>query len=66
NFLTHLQYGRVKEHHIEMLSKLVLGHPVCPKTDFENRPWKDALLVTLRHGVCKWGNEVAIKNYCRD
>ena len=36
-----------------MLQELVLGHPKAPPTNFNSKPWNEALLVTPWHAVRK-------------
>lgn len=64
DFLQHLRYGRVQEHHIDMLRKLVVTHPECQPTDFAETPWRDVSLVTPRHAVRKQWNDAAVQKHC--
>ncbi|KAF8589174.1 hypothetical protein K439DRAFT_1286976, partial [Ramaria rubella] len=66
DFLRHLRYGNVKEHHIKMLKNLVLTNKHCRTTDFENGPWKDASLVTPRHAVRTRWNAAMLRKHCKD
>ncbi|OCH93887.1 hypothetical protein OBBRIDRAFT_711095, partial [Obba rivulosa] len=66
DFLQHLRYGNVKEHHVEMLRKLVITNPDCEPTDFSSPPWNDAALVTPRHAVRKQWNASAVRKHCRE
>ena len=65
-FLRHARRGDCKPDHIKMLRKLVLTNPECPPTDFSQGPWKDAVLVTPRHGVRIPWNEEAVRKHCRE
>ncbi|KAI5824427.1 hypothetical protein K523DRAFT_356856 [Schizophyllum commune Tattone D] len=56
--------GRVPPSDLEMLSTLVLSNPACPPTDFAQKPWKDASLVTLRHAVRDEWNDAAVRQHC--
>lgn len=38
DFLQHVQYGNVQEHHIEMLQKMVIMNPNCGLTNFSSPP----------------------------
>jgi len=50
----------VMEGHIVMLHQFIVMHDDCPPTDFTTPPWKDVLLVTLRHVVrMKWNSMTA-------
>jgi len=66
DFLRHLRHGRVEDHHMEMLRKLVITDKSCPPTDFSQQPWKHAKLVTPRHGVRMRWNACAVTKHCRD
>jgi hypothetical protein len=66
DFLRHLRHGCVEEHHMEMLRKLVITNKLCPPTDFSRPPWKEAKLVTPRHGVRTRWNACAVNKHCRD
>jgi len=46
DFLTHLRYGRVEEHHLALLREQIIGRPNSPSTDFNSAPWNAASLVT--------------------
>ena len=57
DLLQHIRHGNCNERHIAMLRQVIVTHNDCPVTDFTTSPWKDALLVTLRHAVrMKWNN----------
>ena len=46
-----------------MLRAQLISDPRCPETDFTTVPWRDAGLVTPRHGVrMKW-NEAAVEEF---
>jgi hypothetical protein len=62
--LQHIRYGNCRQEHIDVLKKLVIDHPDCPRTDFNSSPWKDARLVTPRHAVRTQWNSAAIRKYC--
>ena len=63
DFLRHLRFGRVQEHHIKMLRSLVLTNPGCMETDFSSEPWTNASLVTPRHAVRRLWNEAALQQH---
>lgn len=65
DLLKHARHGRCERRHIEMLEKLVLTSPDCPPTDFENGPWKNAILVTPRNEVRRQWNRAAVQQHCR-
>ena len=65
DFLQHLHYGRVQEHHVHMLRTLVLGDSHMPPTDFKSEPWQDASLVTPHHKVRIRWNELALRKHCQ-
>lgn len=66
DFLTHLRYGHVQEHHLSMLQKQIVKNPACEPTDFGSKPWNDTPLVTPRHAVRIQWNEAAIRKHCQD
>ncbi|KAJ8584894.1 hypothetical protein M405DRAFT_746216, partial [Rhizopogon salebrosus TDB-379] len=66
DFLRHLRHGCVEEHRMEMLRKLVITNKLCPPTDFSRPPWKEAKLVTPRHGVRTRWNACSVNKHCRD
>ncbi|OCH87120.1 hypothetical protein OBBRIDRAFT_709540, partial [Obba rivulosa] len=66
DFLTHLRYGRVQEHHLHMLRKLVITDASAEPTNFTTAPWKDAPLVTPRHSVRRQWNKSAVRKHCRE
>ena len=37
---------------------MMLSNMDCPRTDFSQSPWKDAVLITPQHLVCRLWNEV--------
>jgi len=49
--LQHVHHGNCDERHIVMLRQFIVTHDDCPPTNFTTPPWKDVLLVTLRHVV---------------
>ena len=66
DFLTHLRYGHVQEHHLSMLRAQIVKNPACKPTDFSSKPWNDAPLVTPRHAVRTQWNEAAIRKHCQE
>ncbi|KAG1836487.1 hypothetical protein F4604DRAFT_1519928, partial [Suillus subluteus] len=66
DFLHHLRYGQVQEHHIKMMCTLVVSNSDCLPTDFTIEPWNDAALVTLQHAVQKVWNEAALRKHCQE
>ena len=66
DFLTHLRYGRVQEHHLTMLHHQIVEHPHCLPTDFSTPPWNEAALVTPRHAVHTLWNDSAVCKHCSE
>ena len=66
DFLTHLRYGQVQEHHLTMLRHQIVKHPHCLPTDFSTPPWNDAALVTPQHAVCTLWNDSAVRKHCSE
>lgn len=66
DFLTHLRYGHVQEHHLSMLRKQIITNAACEPTDFSSEPWNDAPLVTPRHAVRTQWNDAAIRKHCQE
>ncbi|KZT22832.1 hypothetical protein NEOLEDRAFT_1035141, partial [Neolentinus lepideus HHB14362 ss-1] len=66
DFLWHLRRGQVRDHHIEMLRRLIITHPECPPTNFGIEPWSTAALVTPRHAVREAWNQAAVEKHCRN
>ena len=55
--LQHVRHGNCDKRHIVMLHQFIVTHNDCPPTNFTTPPWKDVLLVTLRHVVwMKWNS----------
>ncbi|KAF8577433.1 hypothetical protein K439DRAFT_1364700, partial [Ramaria rubella] len=65
-FLRHLRYDQVKEHHIQKLRRLVLTNKDCPVTNFENTEWKDVSLITPRHAVWTRWNAAMLQKHCKE
>ncbi|KAG8945718.1 hypothetical protein FRC04_000577 [Tulasnella sp. 424] len=51
---------------LRTLRTLVLTSPECEATDFGTAPWKDAILVTPRHGVRTQWNAEALRKHCAE
>lgn len=66
DFLRHARHGTCEPHHIEMVRKLILTDPECPKTDFTEGPWSHATLITPRHAVRMAWNEEAVRKHCAE
>lgn len=64
--LQHVRYGNCQREHIEEIKKLILTERDCPTTDYDAFPWKNARLVTPRHGVRVLWNSAAIRKHCVD
>ena len=65
SILSRLRVGKCNEDDIRIIQSLTLNHPNCPKTDFENSPWLDAILITTRHTVREAWNAACLKRHCR-
>jgi len=65
SFLHRSRYGLCTDEDIELLRGLVLGSKHCPETNFEDRPWSEAVLITSRHCVRTQWNEASIERHCR-
>lgn len=63
-FLSSLRKGEVRPEHLTMLKGLVLGHELCPVTDFNQEPWWSAVLITPRHAVRNQWNDHALTKHC--
>jgi hypothetical protein len=63
DFLQHLRFGQVQQHHIKMLRTLLLTNPNCLETDFNSALWTDAALITPRHAVRRLWNEAALRQH---
>jgi len=66
DFLKHLRFSRVQEHHILMLRTLVLTNHKCIATDYSNAPWNNASLVTPRHAVRRLWNDTALQKHGKE
>ena len=68
DFLQHLRFGQIQEHHVQMLRTLLVTHPTCVETDFSSKPWNDVALVTPCHTVRQLWNEAALGQHgqCTD
>lgn len=66
DILSRLRHGRVSRSDIDILRGLVLGHPNCPATNFDDAEWKKAALVTSRHGVRRAWNDTALRKHCKE
>jgi hypothetical protein len=66
DFLTHLRYSHVEEHHLALLREQIIGCSGSPSTDFNSAPWNAASLVTPRHSVRQQWNEAALQKHCRE
>ena len=64
NLLQNVRYGSCKEGHIELLRSLIITNPDSPMVNYDEEPWKSAVLVTPRHGVRKLWNTAAAKKAC--
>jgi PIF1-like helicase len=63
--LTNLRKGHVQEEDISMLRGLIIGKSTPGPTDFDVDIWKNASLVTPRHGVRVAWNKLMSRNWCR-
>ncbi len=67
DFLVHLRYGRVQPDHLKMLRSLVVGGTgTQPPQSLSGSEWREAALVTPRHGVRKAWNTRAARKSCAD
>ena len=66
DFLYHLRHGYLREHHIELLRRLVLSHPNVPHSNPLDPKWKDAVLITPRHAVRIEWNAHALRRHCTE
>ncbi|KAI0261448.1 hypothetical protein BC834DRAFT_790249, partial [Gloeopeniophorella convolvens] len=64
DFLRHLRRGEVQSNHIDMLKTLVLTDKSCLPTNFGEKPWSEALLVTPRRSVRNLWNDAALQSHC--
>ena len=64
DFLTHLCYGWVQEHHLMMLHHQIVKHSGCMPTDFSTAPWNDSALVTSWYAVHTLWNDSAVCKHC--
>ncbi len=65
NILSRLRIGQCNDDDIRIIRSLTLNHPDCPKTDFEQLPWSEAVLVTTRNAVREAWNAACLKRHCR-
>ncbi|RDX55293.1 hypothetical protein OH76DRAFT_1331288, partial [Lentinus brumalis] len=67
DFLVHLRYARVQQHHIDMLRTLVLAPDDGAAVDVASAAaFADAALVTPRHAVRNEWNAAAARKWCED
>lgn len=66
DILNRLRVGECNYDNIDEIEKLVLDHKDCIRPDFQQTPWKDAILVTPRHTVRKMWNEECISRHSRE
>jgi hypothetical protein len=64
--LQHVRYGDCRQHHINIIKKLIITNPDTPTTDYNAEPWKNARLVTPRHAVRTQWNSAAIRKHCKE
>jgi hypothetical protein len=64
DLLQHVRYGKCRAEHIQLLRELIVSNPKCPKTNYNEEPWRDAVLITPRHGVLRHWNDASIKREC--
>src|SRR5215469_10587640 len=64
DFLQHVRYGHVQQHHLAMLRTLLIASDNRQPTDFSTAPWNEARLVTPRHAVRNW-NAMAVGRHCK-
>ena len=64
--LQHVRYGNCRQEHIDEIKKLIITNPDCPPTNFDVFPWKEARLVTPRHGVRTQWNSAAVRKHCSE
>lgn len=51
DLLQHVRYGNCKKHHLDLLRSPIITNPDCPQTNYDEDPWKTAVLITPRHAV---------------
>lgn len=64
DLLQHVRYRNCKQEHINLLRSLIVTIPTLPNTNYENDPWKSAVLVMPHHSVRKQWNTAAAKKMC--
>ena len=64
--LQHVRHGNCRQQHIDSIRRLIITNPNCPPTNYNAPPWKDAKLVTPRHGVRTLWNSAAVKKHCSE
>ncbi|KAH9960376.1 hypothetical protein BGW80DRAFT_1147660, partial [Lactifluus volemus] len=64
--LTNLRKGEIQEADVEMLRGLVIGRSTSVEHSAVVDPWKNAPLVTPRHGVRIAWNESMTRSWCRE
>jgi hypothetical protein len=65
NLLSRLRLGQCDNDDTRIIQSLTLNHPNCPKTDFGQLPWSNAVLVTTRNAVREEWNAASLKRHCR-
>ena len=62
----HLRHEQVEPRHIKTLEELCPTNPLSPATDFSQKPWNSAVLVTPRHTIRTEWNRHALRKHCVD
>jgi hypothetical protein len=66
DILQHVHHGNCHAEHADIIRKLIITNPKCPHTNYDSAPWKDAKLVTPRHGICTLWNLAAVQKHCAE
>lgn len=62
NLLQHVRYGTCRKEHLRTLRDLIITNPNCPATNFNEDPWRNAVLITPRHAVrTQWNTAASVK-----
>jgi hypothetical protein len=64
DLLQHVRYGNCRKHHLDLLRNLIITNPNSPQTNYNEEPWKSAVLITPRHAVRRLWNTAAAKKTC--
>ena len=62
--LQKVRVGNCSREDLDEIRKLILTNPGCRDTDFTQKPWADALLVTPRNSVRSAWNRASLRKHC--